>query len=265
MLIFRIELHCAYIEIHFHWNGLISWSIHTQQPFVIVSDASISGFGFYLASFPTNVNVNQLPSALLPGAGVSGEWHSSMSHLLTHRSIAHLELFSVVYALTMLGSVLHNQSVLVLTDNSSNVPIINKQRTRSAGIIGLLRALAELSATHVFVCSARHISGESNVLADFLSRPLLHKHQHVETWLSYESCHSLPLSHVTVVCSDSLHLPNPIPNPIVHPLHALNVQLNYLPSLISSLKCHSVPAPNVPMHRISEPSTHSVDSSSMIH
>lgn len=248
-----------------HWNGLISWSIHTQQPFVIVSDASISGFGFYLASYPSNVNLSQLPAALLPGAGVSGEWHASMSHLLTHRSIAYLELFSVVYALTMLGSVLHHQSVLVLTDNSSNVPIINKQRTRSVGIIGLLRAMAELSATHVFMCSARHISGESNVLADFLSRPLLHKHRHVDTWLLYESSNSLPLTHVTVVCSDSLYLPNPLPDPITSPLHALNVQLNYLPSLISSPRCRSVQAPSVPMHRISEPSTRSVVSSSMTH
>ena len=98
--------------------------------------------------------------------------------------IAYLELFAVVYALTMLAPVLHNQSVLILTDNESNVPIINKLRTRSSMIINLLRSLAELSATHVFACSARHISGESNVLADFLSRPALHLHKHVETWNS---------------------------------------------------------------------------------
>ena len=35
------------------WNGLISWSIYTQHPFVIVSDASISGFGFYLQTYPS--------------------------------------------------------------------------------------------------------------------------------------------------------------------------------------------------------------------
>ena len=115
-----------------------------------------------------------------------------MSHMLSNRSIAYLELFSVVYALTMLAPVLNNQSVLILTDNQSNVPIINKLRTGSASIIGLLRSLAELSATNVFSCSARHISGESNVLADFLSRPALHLNSHVETWSTFESSHSLP-------------------------------------------------------------------------
>lgn len=78
------------------WNGLISWSIHTQQPFVLVSDALITGFGFYLKSFPSSVYHEQIPLSLRPGSGVSGIWHSSMSHLLTHRSIAYLELFSVL-------------------------------------------------------------------------------------------------------------------------------------------------------------------------
>jgi hypothetical protein len=235
---FKLDCTIWLQRIH-QWNGLISWSIHTQQPFVIVSDASISGFGFYLQSFPDSVSVDQLPSSLQPGHGVSGTWHTSMSHLLTNRSIAYLELFAVVYALTMLAPVLHNHSVLILTDNSSNVPVINKQRTRSSAIIGLLRSMAELSATHVFSCSARHISGESNVLADFLSRPQLHQHAHLSTWQSLNPSLSLslPLTHVTIVCSSSLHLPNPTPL-INHPLHVQNVKLNYLPSLTSSPKCH---------------------------
>ena len=164
-----------------------------------MSDASISGFGFYLQSFPDSVSVDQLPSSLQPGHGVSGTWHTSMSHLLTNRSIAYLELFAVVYALTMFAPVLHNHSVLILTDNSSNVPVINKQRTRSSAIIGLLRSMAELSAAHVFSCSARHISGESNVLADFLSRPQLHQHAHLSTWQSLNPS-SLSSPHTCYYC-----------------------------------------------------------------
>ena len=248
----EFKLDCAiWLQRIHQWNGLISWSIHTQQPFVIVSDASISGFGFYLQSYPTSIDVNQLPSALQPGHAVSGTWHSNMSHLLTNRSIAYLELFSVVFALTMLAPVLHNHSVMILTDNSSNVPVINKQRTRSSGIIGLLRAMAELSATHVFSCSARHISGESNVLADFLSRPQLHQHSHISLWKSFNESIALPLTHVTIVCSSSLHLPNPTPA-INHPQHVQNVKLSYLPSLISSLKCHSEPIQNDHINHINE-------------
>lgn len=244
------------------WNGLISWSVYTQQPFVIVSDASITGFGFYLQSFPPNVSLHQIPIALQPGSAVSGTWHPSMSHLLSNRSIAYLELFSVLYALTMLAPVLHNQSVLILTDNSSNVPIINKLRTSSTTIINLLRSLAELSATHVFACKARHISGESNVLADFLSRPALHLNQHINTWSTFELSNSLPLSYVTTVCSSSLLLPNPIPSSTKL---NLNVHLNYMPSLISSNPCHFVPAQNDHMHHINEPISVSVTPSNMIH
>lgn len=259
------KLDCAiWLQRIQQWNGLISWSIHTQEPFVIVSDASISGFGFYLHSHPSTVALEHIPVALHPGAGVSGTWHSSMSHLLTNRSIAYLELFSVVYALTMLGSVLHNHSVLVLTDNESNVPVINKQRTRSAAIIGLLRSLAELSATHKFACSARHISGESNVLADFLSRPKLHLNDHVAVWKTMEHVNSLSLSHVTVVCSSSLSLPNPTPL-IVHPLQALNVKLSYLPSLTSSLRCHFEPTQNEPTPLTNEHSSNSVNPLASIH
>lgn len=259
----EFKLDCAiWLQRIHQWNGLISWSIHTQPPFVIISDASITGFGFYLQSFPDSINIDQLPTAMQPGHAVSGTWHSNMSHLLTNRSIAYLELFSVLYALTMLAPVLHNHSVLILTDNASNVPVINKQRTRSSAIITLLRAMAELSATHVFSCSARHISGESNILADFLSRPQLHQYAHLSTWQSYKqsNCLSDSLTHVTVVCSSSLHLPNPTPQ-INHSQQAQNVNLSYLPSLISSPKCHFEPIQNDLINHINKPSFDSVNQS----
>lgn len=239
------------------WNGLLSWSIHTQPQFVIVSDASIDGFGFYLADFPRSTSFDRIPFALLPGCAVSGQWHPSMSHLLSYRSIAYLELFSVVYALTLLSPALHNQSVLILTDNASNVPVLRKHRTRSATLIQLLRALSDLSSAFVFSCTARHISGDSNVLADFLSRPQLHKHQHVDTWRSFDQSHSFSLSHVTTVCSSSLHLPAPTVPLTPAVLLNLSVPLSYLPSLTSSNPCLFVPAPRSHMHLISEPSSSS--------
>ena len=261
----QFKFDCAvWLQRLHHWNGLINWSIHTQEPFVIVSDASIHGFGFYLAHCPRTVAFNQLPAALLPGSAVSGTWHSSMSELCTSNSIAYLELFSVLYALTMLGSVLHQHSVLILTDNASNVPIINKQRTKSTKIIGLLRAMAELSATHVFACSAKHIAGESNVLADFLSRPELHLNDHLNAWKSFELSYSFSLSHVFLVCSSSLLLPNPTPLNL-HSHNVLNANLNYLPSLISSNPCHFDPTQNEPMLHINEPIFDSAHLSHSIH
>ena len=51
----EFKLDCAiWLQRIQQWNRLLSWSIYTQQPFVIISDASISGFGFYLQSFPSS-------------------------------------------------------------------------------------------------------------------------------------------------------------------------------------------------------------------
>ena len=255
------KLDCAvWLQRIHRWNGLIPWSIHTQQPFVIVSDASTHGFGFYLQSYPSSVSIDLIPQKLLPGSGISGNWHPSMSDMLTHRSIAYLELFSVVFALTLLAPALSNHSVLILTDNESNVPIVNKQRTKSTSIINLLRSLAELSATYVFSCSARHISGVSNVLADFLSRPALHMHDHINQWSKHELSHSQPLLYVYSVCSSSLHLPNPTPT-IIQPVHALNVQLNYLPSLMFSPNSHYVQTQRKHINHINETTSNSVQPS----
>ena len=160
----------------------------------------------------------------------------ALMYLSANWSLTSLCFISIFYTCT-LRMTARCQSVLILTDNSSNVPIINKQRTRSAGIIGLLRCLAELAATHVFSCSATHISGENNVLADFLSRPQLHLNNHVQKWSLFDLSNSLPLSRVTVVCSSSLCLPNPV-SPIIHSHNVHNVKLSYLPSLISFPRCH---------------------------
>jgi hypothetical protein len=188
-----------------------------------------------------------------------------MSHMLSHRSIAYLELFAVLYCLTMLGAALHNQAVLVLTDNASNVPVLRKHRTRSPTLIRLLRAISELSSTHVFSYTAQHISGDSNTLADFLSRPSLHQHHHVGHWCSFDQSNSYPLSHVTAVCSSSLQLPCPSPPLTPSVLLDLNVPLSYLPSLTSSNPCRCVPALNDPMHPIVEPSSDSVTPSRWTH
>ena len=90
-----------------------------------------------------------------------------------------------------------------------------------------------LPATETF----GNIIFQNNVLADFLSRPQLHLNNHVQKWSLFDLSNSLPLSRVTVVCSSSLCLPNPV-SPIIHSHNVHNVKLSYLPSLISFPRCH---------------------------
>jgi hypothetical protein len=77
---------------------------------------------------------------------------------------------------------LRNQSVLFLVDNSTDVAIINRQATRSARLSSLLRSLYDLALRYNFSIRARHRRGVDNGLADFLSRPQLHKNDHLREW-----------------------------------------------------------------------------------
>ena len=67
-------------------------------------------------------------------------------------------------------------------DNSTDVHIINRQATRSKALAGLLRQLYSIALRYNLHIRAQHRPGVDSVLADFLSRPELHCHNHVEQW-----------------------------------------------------------------------------------
>lgn len=163
------------------WNGRCSWI--RPEPIVLVSDASIEGFGFHLHSLPAGFDESVLPAALKPGSGVLGVWSKCHRPLVaTHRQIQWAEMFAALAALLTYSPYVGRSSVLLRMDNMSDVGAINRQSSRSSTVCLLVRAMFDLSFRYHFAFRAEHIPGATNYLADFLSRPSMHQHRPLLTW-----------------------------------------------------------------------------------
>lgn len=189
-----------------HWNGRQQWRSSRASPYVFASDASLNGFGFYLESTPTpRSKVDSTASwsqHLRIGAAFSGTYSPEHAHLHhSHTQIAWCELLAVVACASTYAPLLTGQSLLFYVDNSTDVHIINRQATRSKALAGLLRQLYSIALRYNISIHAKHRPGIDNTLADFLSRPELHKHQHVDQWATLHPSDRTRLSCVSLVSS----------------------------------------------------------------
>ena len=199
---------------HLHqWNGNAKWRSAQATPFCIASDASFNGFGFYLESTPPHVDTSHWPPGLKVGSGYSGVYSPAHSHLHTASSqMTWCEMFAVYAALLTYRSVLRHSCVLFFVDNETDVHIINRQATRSARLAGLLREIYSVSLADNISIYARHRSGVDNVLADFLSRPELHQHEHiVARWQHTHPQMAHHLTRVSIVSSNDFIRPQVLP------------------------------------------------------
>jgi hypothetical protein len=185
------------------WNGRQRWRSSSRAPIVLATDASLNGFGFYLESVPVHVDSTSWPSTHRRGVGYCGTYSTCHAHLhREHTHIAWCELLAVYAAAAVFAPQLQDQSLLLYVDNSTDVAIINRQATRSSTLAGLLRQLYALSLRYNFSIRAVHRPGVDNILADFLSRSTLHRHDPVRQWhLTHPSLASRLLS----VCFVSSH------------------------------------------------------------
>lgn len=189
-----------------HWNGKAVWRSSASPPFTFATDASLQGFGFYIESAPSSacIDTTAWPSSHRLGAAFSGSYASQHADFhRSHTQIAWCELLAVLAAAITYAPLLRNHSLLFLVDNSTDVYIINRQATRSKALAALLRQLFSVSLEHNVSIAAQHRAGTSNILADFLSRPELHRHQHVHQWQSTYPDHAARLSCVSLVDSAS--------------------------------------------------------------
>jgi Reverse transcriptase (RNA-dependent DNA polymerase) len=181
------------------WNGRAYWRSARPSPIVLASDASLGGFGFHLVAAPEAVDTGRWPVTLQLGVGHSGSWAREHATIcLDHRTISACELFAVYAAAWTWRDQLRNSSALFLVDNSTDVAIINRQATRSPLLACILRALYDLANRYNFDVRAEHLAGDRNYLADFLSRPALHEHNHLHRWASMFPTN---LSLLTAVCT----------------------------------------------------------------
>jgi len=185
------------------WNGTQRWRSAQSAPLCFGTDASLYGFGFYLESTPPIAITSAWPPSLQVGSGFCGLWSPQDANL--HSATGHMtwcELFAVYAALFTYRTVLRDCCALFRVDNLSGVHILNRQATRSARLAGLLRQIYQIAVDCNISIYAEHRTSESNVLADFLSRPALHGDADiVGAWKSAYPSMSSRLRYVSVVHS----------------------------------------------------------------
>lgn len=85
-------------------------------------------------------------------------------------NIALLELFPIVIAVHIWGSLMADKRVIFFSDNAAVVDIVNNQTSKHQGIMVLLRDLVLSCLRHNILFRARHIPGLINSRADYISR-----------------------------------------------------------------------------------------------
>ncbi|XP_071781595.2 uncharacterized protein LOC139931867 [Centroberyx gerrardi] len=153
--------------------------------------SSWNGISFFYDDFITQPEDIQLYTDAAPSIGFGGyyggrwfasAWPSEFKSLDSESrspSSALHELYPIVIAAILWGHEWSRKSILIHSDNTSVVEILNKGRSRSPAIMQFLRRLTLISAQHQFILRAAHIPGHHNSIADSLSRFSFQKFRHL--------------------------------------------------------------------------------------
>ena len=133
------------------WNGvaIIQAPLQTSHTICLFTDASFSGFG-----------------AVFQSRWFSHPWPQSY---LSH-DINFMELFAIVAAVMTWGDHWANQQILFFTDNLTITNIWKFGSCKNKDLMRLVRHLFLFTAQSNINILMQHIPGQSNVLADALSR-----------------------------------------------------------------------------------------------
>ncbi|XP_078143999.1 uncharacterized protein LOC144542156 [Centroberyx gerrardi] len=153
--------------------------------------SSWNGISFFYDDFITQPEDIQLYTDAAPSIGFGGyyggrwfasAWPSEFKSLDSESrspSSALHELYPIVIAAILCGHEWSRKSILIHSDNTAVVEILNKGRSRSPAIMQFLRRLTLISAQHQFILRAAHIPGHHNSIADSLSRFSFQKFRHL--------------------------------------------------------------------------------------
>ena len=133
------------------YNGVSLIWLHREPEMdsVIATDACLVGYGgtyrnqYFRARFPEH---------------------------LRNKNIALLEILAVIVALKIWGKHLGGCYFWIHVDNEAVAAVLNSGASREESLQNVLREIALIAAQYQFIIKARHISGISNRLPDWLSR-----------------------------------------------------------------------------------------------
>ncbi|XP_033759499.1 uncharacterized protein LOC117341746 [Pecten maximus] len=140
------------------WNGVnMFYNIHliTSHELDLYTDASATiSFGGYFR-----------------GKWFSSPWPSDIPEVKeTSLSIAYKELYPIVVAAILWGSLWAKQQIVFWCDNEATVAIVNKGRSKYLYIMELMRKLTWCACIHNFNFRSKHVPGNCNSISDSLSR-----------------------------------------------------------------------------------------------
>ena len=110
-------------------------------------------------------------------------------------NIAVLEMLAVMVALKIWGTQLQGHYFWIHVDNEAVASVLNTGASRDSQLQDVLREIALIAARHQFVIKARHISGISNRVPDWLSR--WHQQGARREFRAYAKDHSLKQTRVS--------------------------------------------------------------------
>ena len=134
-----------------------------------------NGRSFFFSDFWETSQTLQLYTDSAGSIGFGADFASHWFHGLWPATwktynIALLELFPIVLAIHIWGSLMTDKRVIFFSDNAAVVEIINNQTSKHQGIMVLLRDLVLSCLRHNIFFRARHIPGLANARADYISR-----------------------------------------------------------------------------------------------
>ncbi|KAJ1080239.1 hypothetical protein NDU88_000458 [Pleurodeles waltl] len=131
--------------------------LHQVPSYIVTTDASLEGWGAHCQDLQ-----------------ISGSWNAKEVQL----HISYLELKAIDLALKAFLLKLQNSSVLIRTDNTTSMFYLNKQGgTRSLQLSQLAQDIWTWAIKHNISLKAEHVPGQTNVLADTLSRTVIPYHE----------------------------------------------------------------------------------------
>ena len=131
---------------------------------------------FYEDNWSNNIDLELWTDASDIGAGAyfQGKWimlpFTGKYEYCVSKSIAWRELFAIVIAIVTWGDQLKSKRVQFHCDNLTIVQILQKGTSPVCDLMVLVRALFYICAKHNLECTAVHIEGIRNNIADALSR-----------------------------------------------------------------------------------------------
>ena len=168
---FYMDLDDFWIPYSITFNGRAK--LIDSRPMPLTSfqcDACLKGYGVYFQGDWRAGSWNSCVKPVPQEITLLDSWQDERVPDEIIDNINYLELYTVLVAARCFGTKWRNLHVVVYTDNTQAMALINKGVSKNSLVMSWLRELFWLSVVHNCHITSHHIKGKHNWIADKLSR-----------------------------------------------------------------------------------------------